>query len=122
MMLLYRSMISYELPLQHCDWLKAPTTEHHFENSCKMRNFLENRLEVLGKQRKIIMDNFLISSNNFNREIELLSVDVRSPMELNQSPAKACFQTYALPSASLIGRDCQPIDTGHLVEKRKIDC
>ena len=95
-------MIGYEPPLHQCDWLKAPTTEHHFGNFSKMRNFLENRLEVLGKQRKIIMDNFLISSNNFNREIELLSVDVRSPMELNQSPAKASFQTYVLPSASLI--------------------
>ena len=75
-----------------------------------MKNFLENRLEVLGKQRKIIMDNFLISSNNFNREIELLSVDVRSPMELNQSPAKACFQTHAqqLP-LPLIGGDCLPM-------------
>ena len=67
-------------------------SKHQFENHSQMKNFLENRLEVLGKQRKIIMDNFLISSNNFNREIELLSVDVRSPMELNQSPAKASFQ------------------------------
>ena len=68
-----------------------------------MKNFLENRLEVLGKQRKIIMDNFLISSNNFNREIELLSVDVRSPMELNQSPAKASFQAHAKYLVLIIG-------------------
>ena len=69
-------------------------SKHQFETHSQMKNFLENRLEVLGKQRKIIMDNFLISSNNFNREIELLSVDVRSPMELNQSPAKDSFQAH----------------------------